>query len=247
MNYSVGITTFSKRYNHVENLVKQIRGFSECDILIAINGNYNSDFDEEYRKKILNLCLVYDKIYPIFFPEQRGLAKLWNTLIINSKQEWVLVLNDDLEIFDEYIFKNTLLSLTTPEMYAVNGIFSHFIVHKEFLHDLGYFDERLLGFGEEDGDMIFRYYEKYGRSIPFKMVPGINNLVVRSRDENIKPAGSDKYSWFNTHFCFRQETPKYIPDPNGILGPFKVKHRKNISDNIQYPYEKFFMDNKHKL
>jgi uncharacterized protein YbgA (DUF1722 family) len=68
MNYSVCITTFSKRFNFLEKLVSQVRSFSNCDILISINGDYKQEFNNEYRKQILNLCLKYDNIYPIFFP-----------------------------------------------------------------------------------------------------------------------------------------------------------------------------------
>jgi hypothetical protein len=92
--FSIGITTFSKRFSYVETLVSQLRTYTGADILISVNGDYNKNFNNEYRKKILSLCSNYDNIYPIFFPEQRGLSKLWNTLIVHSKTDWCLLLND---------------------------------------------------------------------------------------------------------------------------------------------------------
>ena len=47
INYSVCITTFSKRYSYVEKLVTQVRALTTCDILIAVNGDYNQKFNDE--------------------------------------------------------------------------------------------------------------------------------------------------------------------------------------------------------
>lgn len=246
-NYSVGITTFSKRFDHVCKLIDQIRQLDDCDIILTVNGNYNADFDEEYRTKILSLCCKYTKIYPIFFPEQRGLSKLWNSIIVHSKTDWILMLNDDVELLANEIFQIlSTLPKDKPDIKRINGTFSHFILHKDCIDDLGYFDERLLGFGEEDGDMIYRYIAKYDRWLEDIWVHGFTNLCVSSRDENIKPADS-KYSAFNRNFCFRDDNCKYKPDDNGISGTFGYKMKKNIIDEPQYPYEKFFKQHKHEL
>jgi hypothetical protein len=74
----------------------------------------------------------------------------------------------------------------------------------------------------------------------------LNDLRIDIRDEKIK-SGVGKYSAFNKDFCFNIENCKYVPDENGINGCFGMKMRKNLSDINLYPYEKFFMDNKHKL
>lgn len=246
-NYSIGITTFSKRFDHLSKLVDQIRQLDDCDILLTINGNYNCEFDEDYRKKVLSLCCQYTKIYPIFFPEQRGLAKLWNTITIHSKTDWILMVNDDIELTENEIF--TILNnlpKNEPDIKRINGSFSHFILHKDCIDDLGYFDERLLGFGEEDGDIFYRYIEKYNKWLQNISVHGFKNLCVSTRDENIK-AGTGKYSAFNRNFCFHNNNCKYNPDDNGISGMFGRKMIKNLVDEPQYSYEKFFKEHKNKL
>ena len=245
-NFTIAITTFSKRFNYLESLVKQIREYANNDILIAINGDYQEKFNDDYRKNVLSLCLNYKNVFPIFFPEQRSLSKLWNTLIIHSKTDWCLVLNEDIEIMNSDIFKFGENLSDEPDLTYVNGSFSHFFVHKKLIDDLGYFDERLLGFGEEDGDIFFRYIEKYNKWIKNSYIGGLNDLRVDIRDEKIK-SGVGKYSAFNKDFCFNIENCKYVPDENGINGCFGMKMRKNLSDINLYPYEKFFMDNKHKL
>jgi len=247
INYSVCITTFSKRFNYVEKLVTQVRALTTCDILIAVNGDYNQEFNNDFRKQILDLCLKFDNVFPIFFPEQRGLSKLWNTLVIHSKQDWCLLLNDDVELDNDEVFISTIPSLgDKPDLRRINGSFSHFLIHKDCLDKLGYFDERLLGFGEEDGDIFYRYIETYNGWIQELWVHGFTNLVVDVRDENIKP-GIGKYSLFNRNFCFSDEPCKYISVSEGITGLFGQHMKKNIEDLEQYPYEKFFKENKGKL
>lgn len=242
--FSICITTFSKRFSFLESLIKQVRTHTDMNILIAINGDYKNDFDENYRKQVLNLCGNFKSVYPIFFPEQRGLSKLWNTLSIHSPYDWCLLLNDDIEIHTNDIFFHAENNLPQdPDLIRINGSFSHFFIHKVCLEDLGYFDERLLGFGEEDGDIFYRYIEKYNKWIKDVYINGVNNLVVDVRDNNIKP-GVGKYSWFNRNFCFLSESPKYKYLEGGIVGCFGQPMGKIIEDLDQYPYEQFFRLNK---
>ena len=72
---------------------------------------------------------------------------------------------------------------------------------------MSYFDERLLGFGAEDGDIEYRYIEKYDKWIQDTYIHGINNLVIDIKDEEIKIINK-KYSAFNFDFCFYMENPK---------------------------------------
>lgn len=248
--YSIGITTFSNRLTDITKLLSQIRLYSDIDVLIAINGNYKQNFDENYRINMLTLCSKYKNVYPIFFPEQRGLSKLWNTLIIHSLTDWNLILNDDVEIISEEFFTTIDNNLTNqfPDMCRINGTFSHYVIHKDIINKVGWFDERLLGFGEEDGDFIFRYYEIYKKNVTEWSSHSIISKGSWVRDENIRP-GVSKYSAFNREFIFLSENPKYIPsnNENGYDGMFGSNHIKVIDDMNQYPYELFFKENKNKL
>lgn len=248
--YTIGITTFSNRLADVIKLVEQIRQHSDVDIILSINANFNEDFNEEYRVNILNLCLKYKSIYPIFFPVQRGLSKLWNSLIIHSKTDWVLLLNDDIEITSIDFFKTLENNLKNqePDICRINGTFSHFLIHKKIINELGWFDERLLGFGEEDGDIIYRYVDLYNKNVTELTNNSIISFNSWVRDEKIRP-GVSKYSAFNREFVFLNENPKYIKSTNelGIEGMFGAKYIKNIDDIIQYPYEDFFNKNKENL
>jgi len=242
MNYSIAVTTFSLRFEMVKKLISQIRQYTDKQILICVNGEFEEEFKEDYRKKMLELCLDYNSILPIFFSEMRGLAKMWNTLITLSNQNNILVLNDDLEILSNDIFTKISSIDSEIKLLKINGSFSHFLINREILDRVGWFDERLLGFGEEDGDITFRFAEK-GLDIQNIYVSGVVNIVSEIR-QNVKP-GIGKYSFFNREFTFGKKYQKV--DSNGIIGMFGEPHKKLIEDLNIYPYENFYWENKKKL
>jgi hypothetical protein len=245
-NFDIGITTFSLRYDFVSQLIKSIRDFGvKNNIYLCINGEKNSEFDEEYRLKILKLCSEYTSIYPIFFSETRGLSKMWNTLIIHSGKSDMLILNDDIIINSTNIFDVVSWHINTNDYFGlsiINNTFSFFVVNKNFIDELGYFDERLLGFGEEDGDIMYRIL-KTGKKINRINVQGVENIVSDIRHEHIKP-GVGKYSLFNRNFMFEE---KYACDGDIYYFPEGVKCTEKLKNINLYPYEKYFMDNKNKI
>lgn len=248
-NFDIGITTFSLRFDFVDTLVNKIREIGvENTIYLCINGEKDSNFDDEYRKKILNLCLQHPNVFPIFFVETRGLSKMWNTLIIHSTKENVLILNDDIDLINDNMFRVVSDHIESPEYYGlskINSTFSYFVINKELIDELGYFDERLIGFGEEDGDITYRMISKKGKDVYVLNVQGVHNIVSDIRHEHIKP-GVGKYSWFNRNFTFNE---KYNCQnaTSGISGMFGMVCDPILPDENLYPYEKFFKSNKHNL
>ena len=196
-NFTIAITTFSKRYDYIVNLIPQIRNYSDNKILLIINGEKDGEFDETYRKNVLELCTKYNNVYPTMFVETRGLCKMWNTCLILSDKDDVLILNDDIEIQSADIIKFVSSHIKTPDykgLTKINNSFSHFIANKVIIDKVGYFDERLLGFGEEDGDISYRFI-KDGIPINNIYVNGVVNIVSNIRHEHIT-AGIGKYSNF---------------------------------------------------
>lgn len=246
--YTIAITTFSKRYHFLEEILKKAREFNiESDVIICINGEKDGDFNEEYRKKVLNLCSLYHNVFPIFFIELRGLAKMWNTSIIHSSTDDILMFNDDVEIQNDEIFSftNSHIQKYGKEYKGLtkfNNSFSHFLMNKNLIDEVGYFDERLLGFGEEDGDMTHRVLSM-GKDVLNVSVSGLKNIVSNIRHESVT-RGIGKYSDFNTTFIKGQ---KYKLSSDGIKGMFSDGRKKVLEDKNLYPYEHFFRENKMKL
>jgi hypothetical protein len=248
-NFDIGITTFSLRYEFVDKLVNKIRTLGITNnIFLCINGEKDSNFNEEYRKKILSLCLSQPNIFPIFFAEIRGLSKMWNTLLIHSTKDDILLLNDDIDLVNENMFEVVSNHIESSEYYGIskiNGTFSFFVVNKNLIDELGYFDERLLGFGEEDGDITYRMIENKNKDIYTLYVQGVDNIISDIRHTDINP-GVGKYSLFNRKFTFESKYNCNNPK-SGISGMFGMPCDKVLPDIQLYPYEKFYRENKDKL
>jgi len=244
-NLTIGITTFSKRKDLLINLINKIREITNHKILVCINGEQNAQFDVNYAQDILLFFSKHINVYPIFFNEVRGLSKLWNTIAIHSSDENVLILNDDLDLHNNKIFENIEAHIKSNDFNGftkINNSFSHFIISKKTLDGLGYFDERLLGFGEEDGDIVYRC-EKNNIKINNIHIPGFINLVSEIRHDHIKP-GIGKYSKFNRDFIYGE---KYEANTKGIRGMFDSQMIEKLNNINQYPYEEFFRENKYNI
>jgi predicted glycosyltransferase involved in capsule biosynthesis len=115
---------------------------------------------------------------------------------------------------------------------------------KSIFDEVGFFDERLLGLGEEDGDFFWRYHQKYQREIPSIDVPLIDNIQSDLADEGYTK-GIRTASLFNRDFVQRVKYKNTLL--GGYRGMFDKKVKQSLEDEKQYPYELFYLDNKNKL
>ncbi len=243
-NITIGITTFEARFDqYFVPLLKRIREYTDNEIVVAVNGENSRPFGAEYRRKLLNCLADYENAYPIFFPQFRGLTKLWNTIAIHATHDHILMLNDDIMIEGPNFMNDVCDSLRRNEgrTFLINRSWSHYLISRDELDALGYFDERLLGIGEEDGDMSWRYIKQYGKAIPSFKIKAFQNFAeesVRSyKPVNIQTHSGTKYSLFNKKFIHEE---KYAPAAEGIKGMFETAVVMKDPGERQYPYERFF-------
>lgn len=248
MRLSIAITTFEDRFEKfliplINSLVNQNK--DDYEIMVIVNGSLGKKFNQEYRKNVLSFCSSKENVYPMVYTTLRGLSKLWNTGVVNSLGDYVLIMNDDVYVeknFIEDVCKHIDICQST---FLINSSYSHFVVKRSELDEIGYFDERLLGFGEEDADFNWRYIEKFKRDIPRFPVSGVTNFVDSSRDSNVETYGGTKYSSFNRLFIYNN---KYRKTPDALIRGFFDYPMECVLENTnQYPYEKFFIENKDKL
>ena len=234
------ITTFSKRISDIINLIPQLRNQTDSNIILVINGEKDGKFIDEYRKNLLQFIVNYENVFPIFFLEIRGLSKLWNTGIIHSISDDVLILNDDVIVQDGFI--NECNKFIESDEYnglcMINTGFSYFIINKKIIEEINYFDERFIGFGWEDGDFSQRFINHYGvRSSSFQ-TNLIHNISSNDTHDNIKTAWG-KYSSFNRDFA----SIKY----NNYFNSYFEWGAENFNTEKQYPYESYFTKEKQNL
>jgi len=245
-NVSIGITTFEEREELVYKLIDDIKNIApDIDIIITVNNKVLGNASEGYRQRMLAYCSSINNCYPIFCPEFKSLSKLWNTIVIFSKTEYNLILNDDVEINNQLCISRIeqAINETDHEVFTINGGWSHFVITKHLLHDIGYFDERLIAFGEEDGDFVHRYINKYGMVVPALLVDGIRNICAYDRSD----ANTENHIHNKPVINRKIAECMYREDSNGICGMSPVPVRKVMPDLQQYPYEIFFIKNKHNI
>ena len=248
--YSVVITTFDKRFEaFLVPLVAQIRAQRpNLEIVVMINGPGKGVFDESYRANILSYLAKYPEVFPTMFPSFQSLAKLWNRGALTASHDRALILNDDLELRSENgvcFFDHLEDALASQQgTFKINGSFSHFILDKRELIEVGFFDERLLGLGEEDGDFFWRFYKKYKKEIPSVDVGLIDNVQSDLADEGYTK-GIRTASKFNRDFI--QEKKYKTTLLGGYRGMFDKKVNQILEDEKQYPYELFYLNNKKDL
>lgn len=242
-NYALVITTFDKRFEpFLVPLLTAIKAQRPMlEVIVAINGRAQEPFSESYRQAVLAFLAKQPNTYPIVFPNFQSLAKLWNRGSLTATAPRAVILNDDLRIFEKDgvgFFDALEEALTqTTTSFRINGSFSHFVLNKEELIEVGFFDERLLGLGEEDGDFYWRYYQRYGREIASVDLPFIENVQSDLADEGYTK-GIRTASLFNRRFI---KNVKYKPTLlGGYRGMFDERVKKILEDQAQYPYEAFY-------
>ena len=248
--YSIVITTFDKRFDaFLVPLITEIKAQRpDVEVIVTVNGPVKGEFESSYRAKVLEFCAQHTKVYPTVFPSFQSLAKMWNRGTLTASNRRALVLNDDLYIGrnERGSFFDALEQALVKQVgtFKINGSFSHFVLDKQELMEVGFFDERLLGLGEEDGDFYWRYHQHYQRDIPSVEINLIDNVQSDLADDGYTK-GIRTASQFNRDFI--QKT-KYKPTLlGGYRGMFDQKVKQVLENEKQYPYEQFYFDHKTKL
>ncbi|WP_432712747.1 glycosyltransferase family 2 protein [Pedobacter sp.] len=156
--YSIGITTYANRYETLFKpfLLQLLKIFNDTEIIIAVNGHYHQDLQRAYLDEINSFAKQFKNVKVVSFMEGQGLSKLWNQLILNSTNEKILICNDDLEISP--LFRRDLehVGILTQNIALINQSWSHFLISKSIIRQVGWFDERFPAIGNEDEDFESR-------------------------------------------------------------------------------------------
>lgn len=203
-NYSIGVVTYVERFDKsFKNLAIELqKQFPDIEKNIILNGfpdlNKQLKFIKEATKFLTNLG--FTRI--ISYEKHQSLAKGWNLLIINSDADKILILNDDCEIKPN--FRNEFESqIEDRDWLFLNQSFSHFLVSKNTIKTVGWFDERFLGIGHEDGDYARRCaYLGYEYDVNIDC-PSLKNLQIKEVNVSYTTDPKQKsgnYSVYNENF-----------------------------------------------
>lgn len=245
---AIVLTTFSDRfYSHaLPTLNKLEEANLNREVFLVVNGDQGSRFDPVVRQAFLQKALEIMPVSPVCFGVGRGMAEMWNVGARLSSAEKVIFLNEDLMIDPSRAVEAIEAiesELDSFGLVILNDSFGHFGVTREALRTTGWFDERFLGFGEEDGDFIWRFLQHYPNGLSRLRHPGINNLSSSKGYERLDSSQVNKYSEFNYQFLrakysfvegppegsFGSRAIPAFPEPNRFPEDSFKRHFSNLS------------------
>ena len=250
-DYSIGVVTYVNRYHTYfkKNILSLLKYFPDKQIIVVINGHPDKLKQFSYLKKITQ-WLASLKIQYITFEDHQALSKCWNLILLMSQVEKILLLNDDILIKNNFRkdFENKLKE--EKPFFTINSSFSHFLISKDVIRKIGWFDERFLGIGQEDGDYLYRIIlgnidkEDY-------VCSDIINFIAPATDSSFQNISKmiGKYASVNEIFMKKKWTiDNYSTETNNQNKKFlwfdyncKIK----INDNMETPnfYDLSLLDN----
>lgn len=222
---SIGVVTYLGRFeDYFKPLIAKLgRLFPDYDVNIYINGHHDITKQVQYLKEVTAFLGQYPGFRYVTNVEHQPLARGWNWLVLMSGCDRVLILNDDVSV--DWEFRRHLERLDeTAAIFTLNGSWSHFVIHKDLVRAVGWFDERFLGVGDEDSDYICRLAQQ-GLSLGNVAIHGLHNVVAPQDDAGwaqLSGAIHGKYSQINREFLMKKWwRSDYGPVPPE--GLFKVR------------------------
>jgi hypothetical protein len=181
--YSIGVVTYIRRYEqYLKPLVSQFyKLFPDTEIVIAVNGYYDQAQQEAYLREIRVHVAQYPNVKLITHTEPQSLAKLWNELIINSATPKTIIFNDDVLLLPSFRRHLEKSGVTSMDIAVLKLSWSHFLISKRVVSQIGWFDERFPGVGNEDEDYEARLALR-GMPVESVTLGGLKNIVVKTKD-----------------------------------------------------------------
>jgi hypothetical protein len=218
-NFSIGVVTYLARYElYFRPLINKLHLlFPDYDINVWINGHHDRKRQVDYLRKVTSFLNKYQNVRYLVNYEHQPLASGFNRLILMAQNNRVLILNDDVKLLLN--FRHNIENLPSPaEIFTLNGAWSHFVISKNVVKKVGWFDERLLGIGYEDTDYAIRLALN-GIPLGNIRVHGLHDCMAPPEDAtwaDISELTLDKYSRINWEF-FQKKWGVINPgeDPQG--------------------------------
>ena len=182
-NYSIGVVTYINRYERFfRPLLRNLCSlFPDTEIVVAVNGYYDKARQIDYLQRITGLMSKYPNVKHIQYMEGQSLSKLWNQLVIGSRNNKLFIFNDDLTILPNFRREVERSGILDEEVALINRSWSHFLISKRTISTVGWFDERFPGVGNEDEDFEARLVLA-GIGIRSFSVKGLRNVVFQTTD-----------------------------------------------------------------
>lgn len=159
-DFAIGITTYIERYDkYFKPLYQSVsRYFPEVKITVSVNGHPKTEDQQRYLLRLQEeLCSTAPPHHTFVLRDQAaGLTTMWNEMVHLSQPLPLLILNDDLRIFPWMRRWAESFNWRSAQLTLLNSTWSHFVISKEVIDQVGAFDPGFKGIGFEDMDYTAR-------------------------------------------------------------------------------------------
>lgn len=255
--YSIGVVTYVARFEEFfKPLIKQLtQVFPDREIVCIINGHPDSNLQAGYLKHVTAFLANYPNVRYLTNEKHQSLAKCFNWLLMMSFAPRMLILNDDisLNLLFRKDFEKALLKY--PDFFIINQSWSHVLISKEVVKKVGWFEERLVGTGQEDADYGFRMKEA-GFNLNQTKCYGVINYVAPQKNAGWKEfsevsKSGGKSSEINDQFFYKKYSKPEVTssgEPKLHLNPGmetpEFYDRKNLEESSVFPKPEFSFKNR---
>lgn len=242
------LTTHSKRFHQAKQLISDIRAAlpAHISIYVVVNSFPEAQNDNYLQSNFVREISSHELVFPICLGRQASLAEMWNIGIRFSATDQVVVLGDDIfyspDTLSE-VLQGWIENISDRPLTILNDSWGHFSISQRCVERVGFFDERLLGFGEEDSDYLQRYLESF-REAPVELaIPGFHNeSSLVGFEGSVK--GKGKYSLFNSVYI----NEKYKSDEKAEFNSkFLGKVKRALVTVNPYPLDEYRRRMRHLL
>jgi len=225
-DYSIGVVTYVRRFDtFFKPLVEQLeKYFPDVEKNYVLNGHYDTPAQEKYLKDAKEFLAGKSTHSVKAYMENQPLSRCMNQLILNSKAKKILIMNDDITVGP--LFRPFLeAQIWRYPFFVINKSWCHFVISKDIVKKVGWFEERLPANGHEDGDYALRMGLLSGKSvIPDQSSPkvyclGIKNIVADNEDpgwSKYSATVAGKYATANDEFFYKKWEISKQPLPQSV-------------------------------
>lgn len=201
-------------------------------IVVVVNGVYGRRYDPKKRSRFAQAALELGDVSFVMSRSMIPLSRCWNLGIQLADADVCVVLNDDVAVSRTKLqddIGNLVLESQKSGLALGNGSFSHFAIAKACINEIGWFDERFLGVGEEDGDFAWRFESAYHCPPSYVQLLSMGNLDDPGHGGYA--TGTGKYALA----CQVYRDIKYEFGRGSVRGMYGEVAERRISESDPYP------------
>lgn len=156
--YDIAVTTYIARFDtYFKSLLCQLAClFPDRRIFVVANGHHDRARQENYLIRLRKFVARYPNVTLIAHSDPAGLARMWNDALRASTAGRLLMLNDDLYLMSHFRSQMEASGLLEKKIATINGTWSHFLITRDIVDAVGWFDEGFTEIGYEDADYEVR-------------------------------------------------------------------------------------------